>query len=83
MQKALKQTYPKSITSPILFPASTDNNFFRQYQIPTYGVIPVVFSRENLDGIHGENEYICIKDLKLGIETYRGFIREVFKKHGF
>ncbi len=80
MQKALKEVYPKSISSPILFPASTDNNYFRQYQIPTYGVIPCIFSREALDGIHGVNENIGLKELKKGIETYSKFIEIVLQK---
>ncbi len=74
MQLALKNTYPKSISTPILFPASTDNNFFRQKNIPTYGIIPCVLSREALNGVHGTNEFILINDLKKGIEIYKNFI---------
>ncbi|MFN5416349.1 MAG: M20/M25/M40 family metallo-hydrolase [Flavobacteriia bacterium] len=74
MQLALKNIYPKSISTPILFPASTDNNFFRQKNIPTYGIIPCVLSREALNGVHGTNEFILIKDLKKGIEVYKNFI---------
>jgi carboxypeptidase PM20D1 len=79
MKNALDETYPKSITSPILFPASTDNNYFRQYKIPTYGIIPYVIDREALDGIHGVNEYIPVKGLYSGIKTYKTFIRKVQK----
>jgi carboxypeptidase PM20D1 len=80
MKKALISVYPKSMVSPILFPASTDNNYFRQYQIPTFGIIPVVFSREALDGVHGDNEYLPVKDLKLGIEVYKTFLGNVLHR---
>ncbi len=79
MQDALKTVYPKSISSPILFPASTDNNYFRQYQIPTFGIIPCVISREALEGIHGVNENIPVKDLQKGIETYSKFIEKALQ----
>lgn len=80
MQKALQSVYPKSMVSPILFPASTDNNYFRQYQIPTFGIIPVVFSRAALDGVHGDDEYLPVKDLKLGIEVYKRFLGNVLHR---
>jgi carboxypeptidase PM20D1 len=79
MQQALQNVYPKCMVSPILFPASTDNNYFRQYQIPTFGIIPVIFSRNALEGVHGDNEYLPIKDLYLGIEVYKKFISLTLK----
>lgn len=63
MQAALAEIHPNSKSTPILFPASTDNNFFRLSGIPTYGIIPVIFDRVALEGVHGENEYLLQKDL--------------------
>jgi acetylornithine deacetylase/succinyl-diaminopimelate desuccinylase-like protein len=77
MKYALNVTYPGSTSSPILFPASTDNNYFRQYKIPTYGIIPCVIDRDALDGIHGVNEYLPVKSLYSGIQTYKTFIHKV------
>lgn len=81
MQAALKEVYPKSISSPILFPASTDNNYFRQFQIPTFGIIPSVIDRKSLDGIHGVNENIPVKSIYSGIEVYKKFIAKSFTKN--
>lgn len=77
MQDALKEVYPGSISTPILFPASTDNNFFRMNNIPTFGIIPAVFTRVELEGVHGDNEYLSRQNLKKGIETYRIFLTKI------
>jgi acetylornithine deacetylase/succinyl-diaminopimelate desuccinylase-like protein len=79
MQEALKKEYPKSISSPILFPGSTDNNYFRMKEVPTYGIIPCIFTRNILEGIHGVNECISITDLKRGIKVYENLIQNVIK----
>jgi acetylornithine deacetylase/succinyl-diaminopimelate desuccinylase-like protein len=79
MQESLKEVYPKSISSPILFPASTDNNYFRQYNIPCYGIIPCIINRKSLDGIHGVNENIPVKSLYSGIDVYTKLIAKTLK----
>ncbi|MGV3629691.1 MAG: M20/M25/M40 family metallo-hydrolase [Bacteroidota bacterium] len=80
MQQALQTVYPESFATPFLFPASTDNNYFRLANIPTYGIIPCVLSRASMEGVHGTNEYLPVKDLKKGIEAYGTFLRLNFKK---
>ena len=68
------------VATPILFPASTDNNYFRLAGIPSYGIIPCVLSRGSLEGVHGSNEYLPVKDLKKGIEAYSAFLKLNFKQ---
>lgn len=76
LEKAIKKTFPESLVSPILFPASTDNNFFRAKGVPTYGLVPVVLSRAAIESIHGSNEYLTLKQLEQGINVYKEFIKE-------
>ncbi|MCE3294663.1 MAG: peptidase m20 [Crocinitomicaceae bacterium] len=80
MQQALQTVYPESFATPFLFPASTDNNFFRLANVPTYGIIPCVLSRGSLEGVHGTNEYLPVKDLRKGIEAYTAFLNLNFKR---
>lgn len=75
IQQALEKVYPGSFSTPILFPASTDNNYFRLAGIPTYGIIPCVFSRPALEGIHGSNEFITLDNLKKGTQVYLEFLK--------
>ena len=72
--RAIEETFPGSKTAPILFPASSDNNYFRQFGIPTYGVTPVLMSRTDLESIHGPNERITYKSFWKGIEVFERFL---------
>lgn len=62
---------------PILFPATNDNNYFRNKSIPTYGIIPVILSVEAMESVHNRNERISIENLKKGIKVFQEFIRKV------
>ena len=77
---AIQAVFPSSATVPILFPASTDNNYFRQFGIPTYGVTPVLLSRSGLESIHGPNEALRIADLWKGAEVFYLFLSQMKKE---
>ncbi len=72
--RAVEETFPGAKAAPILFPASSDNNYFRQFGIPTYGITPVLMSRTDLESIHGPNERITYKSFWKGIEVYERFL---------
>ncbi len=70
LSKAIKAVYPKSVIAPILFPAITDNHYFRSRGIPSYGLSPVCLDEELLKSVHNINERIPIKCLEKGIDVY-------------
>lgn len=72
--KAIEETFPGAKTAPILFPASSDNNYFRQFGIPTYGITPVLMNRSDLESIHGPNERIKMVDFWKGAEVFGRFL---------
>ncbi len=72
--RAIQETFPGAKTAPILFPASSDNNYFRQFGIPTYGVTPVLMNRLDVESIHGTNERIRFSDFWKGIEVFGRFL---------
>ena len=74
MENSILKVFPDSKTIPILFPASSDNNYFRAKNIPVFGFIPTVVSKELLETVHSSNERIGISDLKKGIKVYTEFI---------
>ena len=55
---------PKYKLLPIITPGYSDNRFFRQRGIPTIGFFPLDI-KNNISGIHGNNEYISFKSLTL------------------
>jgi carboxypeptidase PM20D1 len=76
MEKALKDVYPDCEILPVVFPAETDNNYFRNQGIPTYGINPVCMKKELLETIHNINERISIKNLEDGISVYLHLLNE-------
>ncbi|OFX53052.1 MAG: hypothetical protein A2046_06325 [Bacteroidetes bacterium GWA2_30_7] len=82
MEKALICEYPESKVVPILFPATTDNNYFRQHDIPVYGILPIVFDQELIESVHNINERIKIDDLYRGINVYSVFIQSMTNPEG-
>ena len=74
---AITATYEDAAIVPILFPATTDNNFFRAEGIPVLGTIPVCLTQELLETIHNYNERIPVEALVKGTETYRLFLEKL------
>jgi acetylornithine deacetylase/succinyl-diaminopimelate desuccinylase-like protein len=62
---------------PTLFPATTDNNYFRAKGIPTYGCIPALVDREELEGVHGTDEKISVKGLLKGVKVIAHFLNRM------
>ena len=79
LSSAIKSVYPGSETAPFLFPASSDNNYFRQYGIPVYGIVPLVLGRSDLESIHGINERIKMPEFRKGSRVFADFLQQAKK----
>lgn len=77
MATAIKSTYPTSEVKPYLFPASSDNNTYRNAGFVTYGITPIIMDNELMETVHNVNERIPISNFLLGIETYYQFIQNL------
>jgi carboxypeptidase PM20D1 len=77
MEKAIKSVHPGAEVMPVLFPATTDNNYFRAKQIPVFGILPIIMPRELLETVHGPNERLGIAELHAGVETYKTMLRDL------
>lgn len=64
IENKLNNINPKYKLLPIITPGYSDNRFFRQRGIPTIGSFPLDI-KNNISGIHGNNEYISFKSLTL------------------
>jgi acetylornithine deacetylase/succinyl-diaminopimelate desuccinylase-like protein len=74
LKDATQEVYSGSEVVPLLFPATTDNNYFRKYGIPVYGFLPVIFSDEEINSVHNIDEKISINSLYKGIDVYNKLI---------
>ena len=79
MEEAIRSCDPTAAVVPILFPATTDNSYFRRHDVPTYGLIPAVISREMIANIHSVDEKISIEALNSGIAVYTAFLTNVMQ----
>lgn len=77
MEKAIHKIYPECEVIPMLFPATSDNNYFRKEGINTYGILPSIITIEQIESVHNNDEHISIEGLKKGIDVYIEFIRSV------
>lgn len=75
--EALNETYPGCGIIPVLFPATTDNNYFRNKGLPVFGVVPVILEQELLETIHNYNERLPVDALISGTEVYTRFIEKL------
>jgi carboxypeptidase PM20D1 len=76
LAESIEEVYPGAGVVPVLFPATSDNNYFRNAGIPVYGVIPVLVSQQLLQTIHNYNERIPVEALHFGTEVYRLFLEK-------
>ncbi|MCE9501361.1 MAG: M20/M25/M40 family metallo-hydrolase [Leptospira sp.] len=76
---SIKKFHPDAVIAPFLTPAQTDTAFFRAIGIPSYGMIPGVFTSEEIDLIHGNDEYISIENLVNGTKIIYLTIKTIVK----
>lgn len=74
LDKSIRTKYPGSKTLPVLMPNINDLGAFRVKNIPAYATIPVYFTKEQVESIHGINENISIQSLYDGADVYYNFL---------
>ena len=71
---AVRREVPDAAVIPILFPATTDNSYFRYYDVPTFGLVPAIISEDLIKSVHSINERLPIKGLEQGINIYTNLL---------
>ena len=79
LKQSLQETYPATSVIPILFPASSDNSYYRGSDYPVYGISPIIFSAEQIASIHNVDEHMVIEGFQKGIDAFENFIKRVMK----
>jgi len=74
MKSAILKVHPEADVISILFPASNDNNYFRNKGIPAFGIFPVYLDLELMSSIHSINERLPVNLLHDGIRVYEELI---------
>ena len=79
LSEAIISYYPDATTLPMMLPNINDLGVFRAKNIPSYGSMPVNFTREEVERIHNKNESISIPLLYDGVLVYLDFINRMQK----
>lgn len=85
LSSAIEEVYSDALVVEMIFPATTDNNFFRNKKIPVLGIFPALMKQEEINSIHNVNERIQIKAMEEAIEVYTNFVENIMfeEKKGF
>ena len=68
IESVIKGSMEDAIVTPAMTIGGTDNRFLRELGIPAYGFIPCLLSAEEAAGFHGNNEFLTIDNLNMGVE---------------
>lgn len=79
MKASLLTVFPNAHVIPLLFPATTDNSYFRSIDIPSFGVLPFELNREMVESVHANNEKIPTKAIDDGIRVYTELLKNYTK----
>ncbi|MFW5759626.1 MAG: M20/M25/M40 family metallo-hydrolase [Cyclobacteriaceae bacterium] len=79
MKQSLFTFHPDEVIHvvPMLFPATSDNGFFREAGIPAYGFMPSVVTKKEIEQVHSMDESISKKALNDGILIYTLFLQNL------
>ena len=68
LEQACRTYLPNSVVTPSICVGGTDGRYFRSRGIPTYGLVPGMFTAEDLKGFHGLDERMSVANLRLGTQ---------------
>lgn len=69
LEAACRSHLPHSLVTPSICVGGTDGRYFRARGIPTYGLVPGMFSADDLKGFHGVDERMAVENLRLGTQV--------------
>ncbi len=71
------EVLPESAVLPRVSAGFTDSRVFRRRGIPAYGFVPMLLGPDEQGGMHGNNERISLKNLRLGVEVLYRVVERV------
>jgi len=71
IKEALKETYPDVIVAPYIATGGSDARHLRRIADNVYNFIPFQISKEQLAGLHGDNESVDIVTLPKAVNYYK------------
>ncbi len=77
IESVMKEASEDAVVVPNLCTGGTDNRFLRAKGIPAYGFIPCLLSPEEAAGFHGNDEFLTVENLNMGVELTYEIVRRM------
>ena len=77
IEDVVKGAMEDAIVVPGMTVGGTDNRFLRARGIPAYGFIPCLLSPEERAGFHGNDEFLTVENLNMGVELMYQIVRRM------
>lgn len=77
IRAVITEAMEDAVVVPSMTIGATDNRFLRVQGIPAYGFIPCLMSSAERAGFHGNNEFITVDNLNMGVEFMYEIVRRV------
>ena len=77
IEAVMKESSEDAIVVPNTCTGGTDNRFLRAKGIPAYGFIPCLLSPEEAAGFHGNDEFLTVDNLNMGVELTYEIVRRM------
>jgi acetylornithine deacetylase/succinyl-diaminopimelate desuccinylase-like protein len=77
IESVVKGAIEDAIVVPTTTVGGTDNRFLRARGIPAYGFIPCLLSPQERAGFHGNDEFLTIDNLNMGVELMYEIVRRM------
>ncbi len=77
ISSVMKEASEDAVVVPALCIGGTDNRFLRARGIPAYGFIPCLLSPAEAAGFHGNDEFLTVDNLNMGLELTYEIVRRI------
>jgi carboxypeptidase PM20D1 len=77
IESVVKGAMEDAVVVPAMTVGGTDNRFLRARGIPAYGFIPCLLSPEERAGFHGNDEFMTIDNLNMGVELMHEIVQRM------
>ncbi len=69
IERVVTSNRPESVVTSFIMPGGTDSRLLRAKGVPAYGFVPMIFNKDDIATIHGDNEKVSVENLSFGLRT--------------
>ena len=77
IEGSARAVFEGAVVTPTMTIGATDNRFLRARGVTSYGFTPAVFTREENNGFHGNDEFISVDTFNTGCEMTFEIVRRL------